>query len=183
MRAFLALPVPEEIQSAFRPFLKEGKRIFPEVKWVRPENLHITLLFLGEIDGAAEEKISACCEKTAEIFSPFTVGFGGLWQFFPKGAPRVLFAPVNRRKQECSGIYNDLRLRTAELLPPDSRPYHPHITLGRIKRGKKVRAVGDTEFTDTVRGEYVVDRIILFQSVLQSDGPVYNERTSFALQS
>ena len=183
MRAFLALPISEESKQTIKPVLDEGKKRFPSVKWVQPENLHITLLFFGNINAEEQRIISETCAAAVKNYRAVKAAFKGLGQFPPKGRPRVIFSPLIEGKKQCSGLYSSLFPLFQEQFSLKGRPYSPHITLGRVRKGKKQPPLREGDFSGNLQGEFTIDRIILYQSVLQSGGPVYNEITSFTLQS
>lgn len=183
MRAFLAFPLPEGVKEAIRPALEEGRQKFSSIRWVRPENLHITLMFFGNIDGSTEELVRETCSRAAEHHPVISAEFSGIGQFPPKGKPRVVFSPVTEGKAECTRMYRELFSLFRDRFSLRDTPYAPHITLGRVRKGSKARPLSENDFSYPLRGKMTIPRIILYQSVLQSGGPVYNEITSFGLQS
>ena len=183
MRAFLAFPLDDENKTAIRPVIEEGRKKFPDIKWVKPENLHMTLLFLGNIDDETETWVREICSEAVGKHRAFDVQYEGLSQFPPKGKARVIFSPLIEGGRECTAIYNDLYPIFQERFSLRGNRYSPHITLGRVRKGKKHRSLQESDFTQKLKGNYRIDRIIFYQSVLQSGGPVYNEITSFVLQS
>ena len=183
MRAFLAFPLPETAKAAFRPVIEEGRERFPSIRWVRPTNLHITLLFLGDIDGETERLTREVCARAAEHHPVISAEFSGIGQFPPKGKPRVVFSPVTEGRAACSRIYGELFPLFRDRFSLRDTPYSPHITVGRARKGKKARSLTEKDFNRPLRGKMTIPRIILYQSVLHSGGPVYNEITSFELQS
>ncbi len=184
MRAFLAFPLPEKIKMHFNPFIKEAKEAFPGFKWVRAENLHITLFFLGDIDTDTEQWVRNICRSSItenENQRQFHVQFRGIGQFPPKGRPRVVFSPLLAGTDDCMALYNSLFPHLKKRFQLDVRKYTPHITLGRARRRSKQHSLLGYDFRTIPQGEFRIDRIILCRSDLQSSGPVYNEITSFVL--
>ncbi|HXC49174.1 MAG TPA: RNA 2',3'-cyclic phosphodiesterase [Candidatus Sulfotelmatobacter sp.] len=131
MRLFIAIEIPENIRTGFASLLKEFRPIAPQVKWVRPENLHVTLKFLGETEptklGALQNVLSAI--RSAE---PVGLEFRGLG-FFPNDKrPRVLWAGM-----EASANLKSLAAEVDQAthclgFPLEERPFTPHLTLARF---------------------------------------------------
>jgi len=182
MRVFSAFPLPDEVKQEIAPFINYGMSKYSNIKWVKPENIHITLFFFGELSAGDVSSIEEELSRLSEGFPPISAANRGLGQFPPKGAPRVVFSPLIEGEVECTRVYSagyPLFNRKFEL---KGKRYTPHITLGRAKRGKNPGFPREDEFFIKLNGFFEIERIILFESVLQSDGPVYNELSSFKLQ-
>lgn len=146
------------------------------VRWVPEENLHITLWFLGEIkeDAAARLMDALRTPWTIERFN-LTVGDAGA--FPPSGPPRILWFGVREGADSLEATYRDLAARFAVLrYEAERRPYHPHVTIGRIK---DVDRLGSRELRDALRDHVFtaasqrVTTITLFQSRLSPHGARY----------
>ena len=131
MRLFLAIAIPDEIRSAFAALLKEFRALAPQLKWVRAENLHVTLKFLGE---TPPEKLAALQSAMRAIRSPESVGleFRGL-DFFPnEKRPRVFWAGMEA-SPNLKSLAADIDHATHRLgFPLEDRPFTPHLTLARL---------------------------------------------------
>ncbi|HET7105193.1 MAG TPA: RNA 2',3'-cyclic phosphodiesterase [Candidatus Acidoferrum sp.] len=131
MRLFLAIQIPENIRAAFAALLNEFRSLAPQLKWVRSENLHVTLKFLGETDPA---KLAALQNALASAHSPEPVNleFHGLGFFPNEKRPRVFWAGIESSP--------NLKSLAAEIdhaahrldFPLEERPFSPHLTLARI---------------------------------------------------
>jgi RNA 2',3'-cyclic 3'-phosphodiesterase len=132
MRLFVAIQLTDEVREALRGFLAELRGIAPKAKWVRAENLHVTLKFLGETD---EGKLSAVKTGLAAVRStePVTPRFGGLGFFPNERWPRVFWV----------GMETSIEMRLlAEAIdqemhklgfPLEKRAFTPHLTLVRFE--------------------------------------------------
>lgn len=183
MRAFLAFPIPQNCRAVLSKAVEEMKRKIDGIKWADSDNLHITLLFLGEIDETQLEEIQMHCRSLASVHAPFEASFHGFGQFPRKGAARVIYSPLISGEKNCRTLYAGLYPRIAEIISLDKRNYSPHITLGRVKRGKRIDSADLKNSAVQPHDSFRIDRFILYESVLHSRGPVYNEKTSFVLQS
>ena len=130
MRLFVALDIPEEIRARLAEFMTRLQRGFPDLKWVRPESLHITLKFIGESQKLDEIKSALSAIHSA----PFGLSFRGCGFFQPR-SPRVFWAGI-----EAPPELAQLADRVDEALKPlgvkaNDFPYHPHLTLARVGSG------------------------------------------------
>ena len=131
MRLFIAIEIPENIRTGFAALLKEFRALAPQVKWVRAENLHVTLKFLGETDSA---KLGALQNVLSTVRSPDPVSleFRGLG-FFPNNKrPRVFWAGMEA-SANLKSLATEVDQATHRLgFPLEERPFTPHLTLARF---------------------------------------------------
>jgi len=144
MRCFIALPLPAEARAALALAADRVRAAWPDLKWTRPEGYHMTLAFLGDIDGAAVECAKAAIDAASEA-NPFELSFEGIGGFPPHGPWRVLVglveddgaaAVVHRIVNEALARHE----RAAGIPPlnpewPDGRSFSPHVTIARAGRG------------------------------------------------
>jgi len=178
-RLFIAVKVyPQPVLSAFIRKLQNHLK-GEAIKWVEEYNLHLTLKFLGETDesaiGAIEEKLESVCRG----FGPFGFKLEGIGHF----GQRVLF--INLSKTEKLG---ELASRVGESLAwvnsgSGSQPFKAHLTLGRIKFLKSKTTFSNLIKTehDTFFQDAEVKEVILYESILKPQGPVYQVVRKFPL--
>jgi 2'-5' RNA ligase len=102
-----------------------------KLKWIRPENAHLTLVFLGHVDDARVPALIAAIGRDVDA-PPFEIAFGGIGVFPPRGAPRVLWTGITAGLDGIVALQRELAARVAAhgiVLEP--RPFHPHLTLAR----------------------------------------------------
>jgi RNA 2',3'-cyclic 3'-phosphodiesterase len=135
-RLFVAIDLPEEVTAA----LDTLNPHLPGARWLRPEQIHLTVSFLGNVGPIAEETLR---EKLAAIrFTPFFMPVVRIGTFPPKGKPNVIWAGVGTGHPQLYHVYK--RVQEAALgagLQPDLRAWHPHITFARCRdvTGEAVR--------------------------------------------
>lgn len=171
IRAFLAIPLPDEVRTQTLELCRQLAGELPEVRWARAETLHLTLKFFPAIEEESLEKIGEVMLSVGRLATPFQVRMHGLGAFPNLGRPRVFWLgieqdrPLRQLHQELDG-----QLERIGIARDDDRPFAPHLTLGRA-RGM-LRDVG------AILGprqpgldlELPVDQLILYQSRLLPSG-------------
>ena len=131
MRLFIAIAIPEDIRTVFASLLKEFRAMAPQVKWVRAENLHVTLKFLGETDSAkpgALQNVLGAVRST----DPVNLEFRGLGFFPNEKRPRVFWAGMEA-SPNLKTLVADIDQAAHRLgFPLEERPFTPHLTLARF---------------------------------------------------
>ncbi|MBN1900684.1 RNA 2',3'-cyclic phosphodiesterase [Candidatus Sumerlaeota bacterium] len=182
IRSFIALELSSEIYQNLGKLignLKKGAQFTPSTpSWVKPESIHLTLKFLGNIGENMVEPISEVVQKAASETDPFIIRIRDLGVFPDERHPRVLWCGMTRGEEQTV----DLQKKIDRDLEPlgfekEKRPFHPHLTLARIKSLKGVAALMNiikTNQQNSFIGECPIDRIILFRSELHPDGARYS---------
>jgi RNA 2',3'-cyclic 3'-phosphodiesterase len=144
------------------------------VAWVTPERMHVTVRFIGHKDDDACARIRAALDDPVPV-SPFTMRVERLGGFPGRGAPRVIWAGLSGDVDGLAAVERDITARLSRVgVPPEDRPYSPHLTLGRVKEpgGLKTAALFQG-VADIVLGATRVEAITLFESRVSSKGPTY----------
>ncbi|MDQ7031357.1 MAG: RNA 2',3'-cyclic phosphodiesterase [Desulfonauticus sp.] len=133
MRIFIGLPINEELTCFLARRLTPWKRKFrSHIVWVKPENYHFTLKFLGEAKTHQVEELKQQLKEKIKFF-PFQLSINGVGFFVNKGAVRVIWLGV-REMASFQDYFQQIESLCAKLgFLEESRPYHPHLTLGRVK--------------------------------------------------
>lgn len=200
MRCFIALPLPEEARELLAAAAERLKAALPSCSWVRPEGYHITIAFLGEIQGASIECAKAGLESASELRS-FTFSFEGIGGFPQRGPYRVIAGMIEDEggSELVYQVVNEelarheRRAGVGPLNPewPNGRGFNPHVTIARVKDyggGSAVRPRDlDALLGDTGRrlrsGQWTIDRCVLYKSELRPSGAEYHELKSVKLGS
>jgi len=169
--------VRQELWDALAP-LRRRRAELP-VKWVRPENIHLSLKFLGEVEDAREPELVAALKQAADTRRPLTLEITGFGVFPDYHRPHVLWAGVTA-EPGLELLQHGVEQAFAPLgFPTEARAFRPHVTLARSEREARPRdfkgleeVLAGLEFTETV----TVAEVDLMQSTLQKDGPVYQVR-------
>lgn len=175
-RAFAAIELGAVAVGTLAKLTKQMNSASDAVRWVAPEQLHVSLKFLGDVDNVMLPEICKVLRDCADGIEPFALELNGLGSF-PKGKPpRVIWAGV----ADPTGLLGQLHARIdaalAQLgIAPEGRGYTPHVTLGRVRRGTDreeiERLLNATELGPAVRCE--VDEFVLMASEKERNRVVY----------
>jgi len=177
IRSFIAIDLPEDLKEELKKFQSRLKKSKADVKWVRPESMHITLRFLGYLTPEEIEKAKTAINTVAKRFAPFQIQVRG-WGTFPeKGRPRVIWTGLEQGAEILEQIFNQLEKELVKLgFDKADKKFVPHLTLGRIKTSKNLKDLIEylnKEGTKTY-GNFWAEKIILFKSDLKPEGAIYS---------
>ena len=177
MRSFLALDPPEEIlQEIGKVQNRLQKLLHGDIRWVRPEGIHLTLKFFGDISENDVANIATVVERAVEGVKPFTLAIGGAGVFPDQHRPRVLWLGMNGDVPRLLIFQKELE-RSLQLVgfAPEERPFRPHLTLGRIKSPKGLTGLARVleKGEEYAAGRFIASGLGLFQSELTPRGAVY----------
>jgi 2'-5' RNA ligase len=181
IRTFIAIPLSDTIRRTIAQVQRELAEPLPDIRWVRPETIHLTLAFLGDISQESLDKIGNSMLSIGRSFAPFEVRIGDLGAFPSRSRPRVIWigvercAPLMELQAALAGTLADLGL------PGEDRPYTPHLTLGRSRRLDPAAGRILETRADLPIGSLPVDRMVLFESRLQAGGAVHLPRQTIVL--
>jgi 2'-5' RNA ligase len=179
MRTFIAIPLPKETKDLLSGLQNQLKSCGADVKWVQPQNIHLTLKFLGEINEEELNKISLILEEIANKISVLTVSIDSIGAFPRINSPRIIWTGLGQGDNEIKILAKELEERLNEIgIPKEEKPFSSHITLGRMRSGLKIDKLisGLKELTlpqQTQGRKFPVQKIALFKSTLTPKGPVY----------
>ncbi len=183
IRSFLALDPPEEILREIGQVQNRlQKLIHGDVRWVRPESIHLTLKFFGDISENAVANISAVAEKAAAAVGPFDLAIGGAGSFPDPHRPRVVYLGMNGDVARLVIFQKELERALQEIgFPREERPFRPHLTLGRIKSPKGLIGLAEAlEKGETyTAGRFIASGLNLFKSDLTPRGAVYTRLAGY----
>jgi 2'-5' RNA ligase len=171
MRSFVAAEISEQARRQLQTLISGLRNLAGTVRWVKPEQMHLTLAFLG---GVSADFIESCRGRLAEAvngFGAFPARLEGIGAFPSAGRARVVWAGMDEGKEELKRLQAAV---TRELVmvgfEPEKRQFSPHLTIGRLKIPADVRRACETQFESE---RFEIDRLVLFQSILRPQGPEY----------
>jgi len=173
MRTFIAIELDPGIKRSLSELVGRLKKVGPEgTSWVREAGMHLTLKFLDEIDDSRSEAVSRAMDEAVLAGRPFPLQLRGTGYFPNARFPRVLWvgtAPSAELDALAARLEDGL---AAVGFERETRPFHPHLTLGRVRSASKVRdVVTELDLQKNADfGTMTVMKITLFRSVLGPSG-------------
>ncbi len=178
IRTFLAIELPEKITYTISKVQEEIKSYGLKIRWVRPENIHLTLKFLGDIKTADTEKVARAVSESVTGHPPISLAVKGIGVFPGIKKPRVLWLGISKQVDLLTALQKTLDDKLEAMgFPKEKRPFRGHLTLGRIKSIIDPKTLHDVlkEFTMFESEHFFADRIILYKSDLKPKGAVYTK--------
>ncbi|HWO88600.1 MAG TPA: RNA 2',3'-cyclic phosphodiesterase [Gemmatimonadales bacterium] len=176
MRLFVAVNLPSGERRAAHEATQVLRGHGLPVRWVGADNLHITLKFLDEVDRDRVGEIGAALTRAVRQVRVFSVTLGGIGAFPSMDRPRVVWLGVEKHPA-LELLANDVEEALAPLgFASELRPFHPHITLGRVERGaRSSRLAGLATLAQEVayEGMVPVESVDLMESQLGAGGARY----------
>jgi 2'-5' RNA ligase len=174
IRAFIAVEIPEDIREAIHGVALRLADKVSGVRWVEERNLHLTIKFLGEVQWDMVGKIGETMKREAAKVEEFDLSFQAVSAFPPGRSPRVIAVGVHGESQMAE-IHRALDRCMIEFgASREDRAFLPHLTVGRIKaRGQPDLAECLAPLAEKEFGNFLVEKLTLFQSELSPQGPTY----------
>jgi 2'-5' RNA ligase len=181
LRLFFAVPVPAEAKARVGELMDDVQGAVGDgrarIRWVRVEGLHLTLRFLGPTPELRLPALREAADAVARADSPFEVGLDGGGAFPSLARPRTLWVGVTSGADRLARLAEALtRASVEDGQPLETRPFAPHLTIGRIDGLRQGPTVARTlqEAAEELDVSFTADRVVLFQSVL-GGGPARYE--------
>lgn len=179
VRAFIAIPLPPEIQKGLFAVEAGLKPVFVSaVRWVAPESIHITLKFLGDMPLARVRQIQDILKRSADLFSPFSITVEGIGAFPNPQRARVIWVGL-QAGPELMKLQAFIDQETARIgFASENRAFSPHLTIGRVNQTATAADLSvinaSLKSSEPVAlGSFMVQAITLFKSDLRPSGAIY----------
>ncbi|HKO63084.1 MAG TPA: RNA 2',3'-cyclic phosphodiesterase [Pyrinomonadaceae bacterium] len=184
-RVFCAIEIPEEVQEKLGAHISELRRALPEMQasWIRPENIHLTLKFLGEIPQTRVQPLSEATRRAASSSNPFTIRLEQTGSFPPHGPARVLWIGIGDHEGRLAHLHSRLEGECEkEGFEKEARRFHPHLTVARLRKPHGARTLAEAhqqlEFNPA---EIRVAELLVIRSELGRNGSKYTVISSHSL--
>jgi len=183
MRLFIAINLAEAVRRQLWEATTRLRAAEPAVKWVGVDGLHLTVKFLGEVDGAREPAIAGALDAALAGHRAFALDVDGCGAFPSLERPSVVWAGC-ARTSPLELVYHDVEAACERLgFPLEARAFQPHVTLGRVRRGKHVADLAGRLDGISVQASDRVETVDLMQSMLGPEGPQYAVRHRTQLET
>lgn len=179
-RLFVALEPPEPVRRRLAAMELELRRAAgraaDEIRWVPPENVHLTLQFLGAVPEERVADVESAVRAAAAQARPLSLEVSGAGGFPNARRPRVVWAGISGDVAALGALAADLGRRLAPLgFPPEDRPFSAHLTLGRAREGRGAPGIAGALASAAEAGgaPWRATEVVLFESHLSPKGPRY----------
>ena len=176
VRTFVAVSLADELRKRVSEVQEQVKKLAPDVKWVARDNLHVTLKFLGDVREDALGGVFSAVEEAAGASAPFELSISGLGAFPNARNARVVWVGIEQGREQLVALASAVDAKLSKLgFPKEEREFKSHITIGRVKTSRLLddlaRGIGEIDAADV--GSQVVSSVVVMQSDLRPDGPIY----------
>jgi 2'-5' RNA ligase len=184
IRCFIAIEMAAEVRQALATLqdslIRDVER--GAVRWVGPDNIHLTLKFLGDTEPAAVKQLGDVLQRLARKIEPFRFHLGKLGCFPNPRRPRVIWVGIEGDLEPLLGLQRAIENDLGALgWPAEERRFQPHLTLGRVKDSRQVVAAGYPWGRVQGAAEQRVTEVLLIESVLRPAGAQYTVLTRSGL--
>ena len=174
MRTFVAIDLAPDLKITMEALIRNINKSARGIKWTNSAEMHLTLKFLGDIPQEKAGDLIVLLKTIAEKHSTFPLQIKGTGTFPPgrKRGTRVIWAGITETP-ELMALQEGMEEGFERIgFPREDRPFHPHLTLGRVKSTDGIEPVLDEldKYLETDFGGMMVNRIRFFESVLKPDG-------------
>lgn len=184
IRSFVAIEIPPPLREKVVQVQEILRGAGGGVKWVEPENLHLTLRFLGEVEEDRLKAVEGVCRQVAAASQPFHLELVGVGAFPHARAPRVVWMGVGEGSEALAELAARLERGIRALgFSREERPFRPHLTLGRVRRPEAIRSLVEAlaSLGQERVGAMRVEEMVLMRSDLTPGGPLYTPLSRFPL--
>jgi len=186
-RLFIAAELPPTVKAELADIQAQLRRANLAVGWVAPGAMHLTLRFLGDTPEPLVPKLGGALRAALAPHSAVPLQLNGVGAFPNTRRPNVVWAGIGGAASELQHAQGSIEAALERLgIAPDPKPFHPHLTLGRLRRAASQEQ--QEQLGHAIRSqpapapiEWMVERVVLFSSELRSGGSVYTELDAIAL--
>jgi 2'-5' RNA ligase len=177
VRTFIAAEISSDVRTKARRLISLLAQAPAKVRWVEPENLHLTLKFLGEVEMLEMPRLCEVVTAAIAELPPFDLEMQGAGAFPSLERPRTLWLGIGDGEEAMIELHDALDKSLAELgFRPEQRRFKPHLTLGRVRNSEQ----GVTELAELIREHHEfpggitdVAEVVVFSSEMDRDGPTH----------
>jgi len=183
IRAFIALEMPVSVKDIVQRMQNDARTRFQcHISWTRPEGMHLTLKFLGDTDISLLADLESALQAAVKGIAPLDMAVAEPGHFGGRN-PRVIWLGLTT-PENLFRLQKEIDQEIHKLgFPLEIRPFHPHITLGRVKNTKGMKGMmAHLKKLPIEKISFQVNELILFQSELKPSGAVYTRLATILLK-
>ena len=176
LRTFIAITLNSEIQQFLSRTQDHLKKLGCDIKWVKPENIHFTLKFLGDVKLKKIDEVKQTLENLAKNMQPVDIELTQLGAFPNVQRPRILWAGIKDEEKRITQFAKLLEDHFGKIgFKKEKKPFSPHLTIGRIRSPKNLNLLSEmiSKYSLPVDLKQTAQNITLYKSTLTPAGPIY----------
>lgn len=176
IRTFIAIDIPGSVKRELEKLTDEFSKTGASVTWVKPDRMHLTLKFLGDVSTEKIEEIKQVLHVTAEPFAPLHLQPVGCGAFPSIKQMRVVWVGLRGDDEQLRELHKRIEAALSPLgFAAEDRPFRAHLTLGRVKGKKHLSSVQEALLAQQKfqAGAFEADGLTLYKSDLRPTGPIY----------
>ncbi len=184
IRVFTALEIGKAVRERLTDVQHHLRKSEAKVSWVLPENMHVTMVFLGDTYGLIVRALAEALTPLSAELTACDFEVAGLGYFGSRRSPHVIWAGLRETPGPLHGLYRTVHTTVERLgLKLDQRPFKAHITLGRVRSARHADTLLPMldKFRDTCFGVTEADRLLIMRSILGAQGVKYSVLHELAL--
>lgn len=188
VRLFVACEVPDDVKDSIGTLIADLRaRSGTAVRWIRPEGVHVTLKFLGEVPVKQLPAIKLAIQEAVVGHSPFELEFSNIGTFGGREGLRIMWVGIAGDVLRLEALVRAVNAALAVVgFEPERRPFRPHLTLGRVRDevGTRQRAEIEVQVgkTEVPQSSWRTAQVSLMRSRLTPNGAVYEVLATFPLR-
>jgi 2'-5' RNA ligase len=177
VRTFTAVEVWPEIRDRAKSLINRFKDTPAKITWVKPEHMHLTMNFLGDVPMNDIPAVCTAVEEAVRPFAPFDVEMAKIGVFPNYDNPRTIWLGVGDGSERLITLHTALADRLANLgFKAEARRFRPHLTLGRVRslpKGPGELAGKLKQYAEFEAGPMMISEVTVFSSTLGRQGPTH----------
>lgn len=183
IRTFICIDVSESIKSRLAVLQEELRKLDASVSWVKPDNIHLTLEFLGDVPAAKLPKVIEAVRRVCDFCSRFEVEASGAGCFPSPRKPNVLWVGLVHLPDALLSLQRNLEVALeVEGFARETKPFKPHLTIGRIRQPRNAQIVASELLSLGFATErFPADEVIVMRSDLTPRGALYTPLATIPL--
>jgi 2'-5' RNA ligase len=185
IRSFLAFELPPYIKKNVAQVSGEIQKSGLNVRWIKVDNIHLTVVFMGNMDSEVLKAIGDDMMKVCARYGAFHISLNGMGFFPNRRRPRVIWLGLDGDLERMSHFRDDLQKQVIPFgVKEEKRPFKPHLTLGRFRKSRQTEIQLDEflmKYGDLKSPVCPLDELILFKSDLKPGGALYTKLASWPL--
>jgi 2'-5' RNA ligase len=177
-RIFVAVELDAPLRQAITDLERRLEDAGARLRWVKPENLHFTLRFLGHISDAQLNRVKTAARAAAQGVAAFRIALAGLGAFPNARRPQVVWVGIGKGGDNLRDLAERLDDTLArQRFPKEPRGFQPHLTLARVKEPRLWGDIGPVlgQFERVEVGEQEVRSLLVMESLLRPQGAIYTQ--------